>query len=309
MRRALLLVAAATIWVTWVPLAEGASGPVPLPPTGKVYFGTYSPPTGSWTKEAQKAEYTTLETRLGRGLDIGHYYYQWGAAFPTWRETWHVQSGRIPLISWAHYDTDAIRSGSQDAVIRARADAVRDFGSPVFLRPLWEMDGDWTRSWIRSPQSFIDAWRHIVTIFRSRGATNATFVWCPTAWGFATGEAQQYYPGSAYVDWVCADAYNWAPGRPGAKWRSLSEAVQPFYTWALTMGKPMMLGEYGCQERGAGEKAAWFNQAQSDLKASFPAIRAVVYFDAATRYDWRVDTSSSSFAAFKAMGADPYFNP
>ncbi len=194
-------------------------------------------------------------------------------------------------------------------MIRARADAVKSFGEPVFLRPMWEMDGDWTKTWVKSPASFIAAWRRIHGIFRSRGATNATFVWCPTAWGFATGKAQSYYPGNEYVDWVCSDPYNWAPGRPGAEWRSLAQAAQPFYDWGLATGKPLMLGEYGCQERTSGEKAAWFNQARADLKSRFPAIRALVYFDSFTAYDWRVDTSSSSLSAFRAMSADPYFNP
>jgi len=289
--------------------ASAASGPVPLPPSGKAYFGTYSPPLNSWTQDAQKREYTQLEANLGRSLDVAHYYYDWGASFPTWRESWHVANGRIPMMSWGHYNTDVVRSGSQDAVIRARADAIKAFGYPVFLRPMWEMDGTWTRTWVKSPASFIDAWRRIHGIFKSRGATNATFVWCPTAWGFASGEAQKYYPGNAYVDWVCADPYNWAPGRPGADWRSLAEATQPFYSWGLTTGKPLMLGEYGCQERASGEKGAWFTQARNDLKVKFPAIRAVFYFDSYTKYDWRVDTSSSAFSAFKAMGADPYFNP
>ncbi len=289
--------------------ARAASGPVPLPPTGKAYFGTYSPPLNSWTQDAQKNEYTQLESKLGRGLDIAHYYYDWAASFPTWRETWHVANGRIPMMSWGHYNTDAVRSGSQDAVIRARADAIKAFGSPVFLRPMWEMDGTWTRTWVKSPSSFIDAWRRIYGIFRDRGVTNASFVWCPTAWGFATGDAQRYYPGNAYVDWVCSDPYNWAPGRAGAEWRSLAQAAQYFYDWGITTGKPLMLGEYGCQERASGEKANWFTQARADLKARFPAIRAVVYFDSFTKYDWRVDTSTSAFNAFRSMAGDPYFNP
>lgn len=289
--------------------AAAASGPVPLPPPGKVYFGAYSPPSGTWTETEQKNEYTQLETKLGRVLDVAQYYYDWSASFPTWRETWHVQSGRIPMMSWGHYNTDAVRGGSQDSVIRARADAVKAFGYPVFIRPMWEMDGDWTATWVKSPASFIAAWRRIHGIFRDRGATNATFVWCPTAWGFASGEAQTYYPGNAYVDWVCSDPYNWAPGRPGATWRSLAQAMEPFYKWGITTGKPLMLGEYGCQERASGEKASWLNQARSDLKSRFPAVRAVVYFDSFTKYDWRVDTSSSAFTAFRSMGVDPYFNP
>lgn len=284
------------------------SGPVPLPPGTAAYFGSYSPPAGSWSREAQQREYLALESRIGRRLDIGHYYYRWKESFPTWREPWHVQKGRIPMISWGGYDTREIVRGTQDRLIRARADAIRAFGEPVFVRWMWEMDGR-PATLVRSPRSFKRAWRHIRDIFRARGATNATFVWCPTAWGFVTGEAQRYYPGPRSVDWVCADAYNWAPGRPGAEWRQLSEAIVAFYQWGLTTGKPLMLGEWGCQERAWGEKAAWLRQAAADLEDRFPRIRAVVYFDTEVLYDWRVDTSASSLEAFREISQRPHFNP
>lgn len=310
--RALAPIFTALIWLTVaapaVPGAAAVHDGVPLPRRGTVYFGTYSPPSGSWSREAQQREYLLLEASLGRTLDIGHYYYGWRETFPTWREPWHIRSGRIPMISWSGYDTGAIVSGSQDVVIRARADAIRALGAPVFLRWLWEMDGR-AVTLVRSPRSFKRAWRHIHDIFHARGATNASFVWCPTAWGFVTGEAQEYYPGNPYVDWVCADAYNWAPGRPGAEWRQLAQAIEPFYAWGLTTGKPLMLGEWGCQERRWGEKAAWFRQAADDLRARFPGIRAVVYFDTEAVYDWRVDTSSSASSAFRDMARDPYFSP
>jgi hypothetical protein len=281
------------------------SGPVAVPDSRAAYFGTYSPPSSSWSEQSQKAEYRELEERLGRTLDVAHYYDPWRDRFPTWRERWHVRNGRIPLISWARYDPGAIRSGSEDAVIRARADGLDDFRKPVFLRWFWEMDAGSGAS----ASDYIAAWRRIHDIFQDRGATNVAFVWCPTAWGFASGAAQDYYPGNAYVDWVCADAYNWAPGRPGDEWRSLARAIRPFYEWGRETGKPMMLGEWGVQEREPGDKAEWFRQAGRDLERKFPKVRALVYFDSRATYDWRVDTSASSLRAFRAIASDPYFNP
>jgi beta-mannanase len=255
------------------------------------------------------ARILNFESQLGRKLDIVHYFYRWGTIFPTWRERWDLAGGRIPLISWAGYDTDAIRWGRQDAVIRARADGVKGLGQPVFLRWLWEMDGRRARCYVTSPSSFIAAWRHIWTIFHDRGATNAAFVWCPTDWGWVTGNPARYYPGDGYVDWLCADGYNWAPGKPGAPWASFVSIVTPFYTWAKGKGKPIMIGEYGCQERRPGDKAHWVDSARNAMETRFPKIRAVVYFDQLKDYDWRIHTSGSSFFAFKRMGRDPYFNP
>jgi hypothetical protein len=70
-----------------------------------------------------------------------------------------------------------------------------------------------------------------------------------------------------------------------------------------------MVGEYGCQERAPGEKAAWFEDARTTLKERFTEIDAVVYFNSFGEMDWRVATSGSSLEAFTAMGADPYFAP
>jgi hypothetical protein len=40
-----------------------------------------------------------------------------------------------------------------------------------------------------------------------------------------------------------------------------------------------------------------------------PAIHAIVWFNENMECDWRVNTSQSALDAFKAMGADAYFNP
>src|SRR5438105_15657730 len=79
---------------------------------------------------------------------------------------------------------------------------------PVFIEWFPDMD---TSSLAVSPASFVSAWRHVHDIFAARGATNAVWVWCPSAPGFASSTAQAYYPGDTYVDWACADGYNWAP--------------------------------------------------------------------------------------------------
>jgi hypothetical protein len=145
-----------------------------------------------------------------------------------------------------------------------------------------------------------------------RSATNVQWVWCPNATAFRSDDernAPAYYPGDDYVDWICADGYNWAPGRPNDKWRSFASIYQDFYEWGITRGKPLMVGEYGAQERNPGEKAQWLTEAREALKTKFPGIKAVVYFDANKDYDWRVTTSPDALAAFRAMANDPWFTP
>jgi Glycosyl hydrolase family 26 len=290
------------------PATAVAPGVVPAPEHG-AYFGSYSPPESDWSKRGQKNEYSTLEAAIGRTLNMANAYYQWDDIFPSWREPWHLREGRIPMISWAGFDTEIINTGSQDAIIRGRANGVEALGEPVFLRWLWEMNGAWTQPSTRDPSAFQDAWRRIHGIFRATGATNAAFVWCPTAWGWRDGTAVQYYPGDAYVDWICADGYNFAPGKPGSVWRSFSWIFGPFYDWAAPKGKPIIIGEYGAQERNPGEKESWIAATRNTLKNEFPAIKGVMYYDRNKLYDWRVDTSPQAFRAFRRMALDPYFLP
>jgi len=298
--------------------AFGAMAQDPLfssAPSGGALFGAYAKPDGGWSKEHFEDAIEGLEAQIGRKLDVDHHYYPWDGAFPSWKEPWDLENGRIPMISWGPTDVATINNGSQDPRIRQRADAIKALSDTVFVRWFYEMDAGELSDMSRSPSAFKSAWRRIHTTFENRGATNVEWVWCGTSWGFTTGDAQAYYPGHAYVDWVCADGYNWAPSKPGAKWREFTEIFADFYAWGSTTGKDLMVAETGVQERAEGEKAAWFWNARQAIKTSMPELRAFVYFNSASTNfqgissDWHVDTSSSSLAAYRNMGLDAHFNP
>jgi hypothetical protein len=95
------------------------------------------------------------------------------------RETWVVNHGGIPVVNWTHgWTIDAVNAGAADARIRAVARRAAAFGYRHLLRSYWEFNGDWFR-WSGSGQTFIDAWRRTVRLFREEGATNVGFVWSP----------------------------------------------------------------------------------------------------------------------------------
>ncbi len=189
-------------------------------------------------------------------------------------------------------------------MIAQRADAVKKLGAPVLLRLSWPSDSRYAATWSGHESQFAQVWRHTWRIFRERGATNAVWVLCADAEQFTA----RAYPGDEYVDWVCATGYNWG----GPRWRPFATIFDAFY-WQWVGRKPLMVGETASAERG-GDKGRWIVDAAAALKERFPAIKALVYLDAAaTRdgasYDWRVNSSARAYAAYKAMAADPYFNP
>ena len=55
------------------------------------------------------------------------------------------------------------------------------------------------------------AWRHIVTLFRSQGADNVTWLWTINADRPGTGPIASWWPGARYVSWVGIDGYYYRP--------------------------------------------------------------------------------------------------
>jgi hypothetical protein len=270
-----------------------------VPPKDGTWVGTYQEAGGSQLLKQNRV--LDLEDLLGRKEDVDHIYEAWNAQFPRWRENWDNLNGRVPFVSWGKASTSAVNSGRYDGLIRQRAADVKAAGYPMLLEWFWEMDGSRNKHIAGSPASFIAAWKRIHTIFDKAGVTNVSWVWCPNAWGFQTGEAPKFYPGDAYVDWICADGYNWGPARPGDQWRSLQWIFQDFYDWASTRGKPLMIGEFGVVERKPGEKAQWLKDAATTLQTQFTDIKAVVYFDVKKKYNWRLSTSTSASKAFRSL--------
>ena len=325
-RRSLVALVALVAGVTAVNVGGSGADPQPLPPAPPALpsasaapaappgalFGAHIEAPGD-DHDVQMAEVEAREGQLGRRLAIDHHFYPWEKEFPTAREKADLRDGRIPMISWNGKTLNlAIGLGRHDELIRTRARAVKALGGKVLIRWMWEMDGRQKAEHTRHPAFYVAAWRRIHDTFAAEGATNVQWVWCPNATAFRQQDdrnAPAYYPGDDYVDWICADGYNWAPGRKGDQWRSFESIYQDFYEWGIARGKPLMVGEYGAQERNPGEKAQWITDAREALKTKFRGIKAVVYFDANKDHDWRMTTSPQTLAAFRAMGNDPWFMP
>ncbi len=299
-------------------LAVSTPRPVPafaarsLAPRRGVLFGAWVQPPDWSIPDAQQTAIAAFERAIGRKLAIDQLYVNWGQSLQLDVARWDLRHGSIPMISWSGTVSTQITDGSDDAMLRSVARQLKALHGPVMLRWFAEMDLGQHRKQTISPASFVAAWQHMHNIFTSVGATNVLWVWCPSGSTFTDGRAQAYYPGNSYVDWIGADGYNWAPEVPDTPWRSFAQIFASFYAWGSAKDKPLLIGEYGTVEGQPGAKAAWFRQAAQQLPTQFPAIRALVYFnsehpDFGKSFDWRITTSPSSLAAFRAFANDPYF--
>jgi hypothetical protein len=275
----------------------------PTPPAHGVYFGARVGPTVH-TQLGDIAAIDNLQRQIGRRLDIVHVYLKWAAPFPTTSDLAFMQQGSMLLLSWAGTDTQAIASGRYDALIRLRAREIKATGKRIFLEWRWEMDRPNLRSEVHSPADYIAAWDHIRAIFAQEHVDNVAWVWCPTAKGFAGGDAAAFYPGDSEVDWVCSDAY---PG-PGP-YRSFAEVATPFLKWAAQHQKPVMIGEYGVPSTySPQQRARWLQDAAQTVKQD-SQIKALVYFDANHQHAYSLYSGTPALQVFRSMAAEPYFNP
>jgi hypothetical protein len=289
------------------------------------------------------ADFTAADSG-GKGISILSFgenwystsYYGGPGTFPATQMGYVRSYGAIPMLSWCSNNVDVgggsslasgyssiqIAGGSQDSYIETWASAAAAWGHPFFLRFDWEMNGNWF-PWSEdangnSRGQYVQAWQHVHNIFTSVGATNATWVWCPNSdptgyWAAIGSPLSEYYPGSSYVNWSCLDGYNYGTNPAGPwGWDTFSTVYNSTYTPivdTIAPGKPMMLGEISSSEYG-GSKSAWISNMFSELKTSYTAVRALVWYEAYQgSEDWPIETSSSSKSAFAAGIDDPRYEP
>ena len=212
MRARLVILVAVAIAVASVALAVTRSSsptsaqPQParsaLPPRPASYLGVYEsgpPHTYQPVTEFAKAS--------GRHPNLVGYYSGWGVPFArSFAETVHSHGAATILqMDPTYASIPAIAGGEYDHYLRVFADSVRDFGHPVVIGFGHEMNADWY-SWGYKhvpPATFVAAWRHIVSLFRTQGADNVTWLWTinqdlkSTGPLVSCGQARATSPGSA----------------------------------------------------------------------------------------------------------------
>jgi beta-mannanase len=287
-----MAIAAATIAALAVP-ASAAAAPIQL--------GAYTP--GAPASASALSEYASM---VGRQPDIVMWYRDFPQPLLYSNEVANLRAtGQTPMITWEPYEQSlsGIASGAQDSYLRESAQIAKKWGSTVMIRFAHEMNGNWYPwgSSRTSPETFIAAWRHVVSIFRSEGATNVKWVWSPNVQEGVKYPISPYFPGDEWVDDIGLDGYNWG-SIPGETWRSMSEVFAASYAVVTQLStKPVIITETSSSETG-GEKAAWIRTGfMTTIPQSFPRVSAVVWFNKAQEDNWTIDSSQSSLEAYRAV--------
>jgi len=170
-----------------------------------------------------------------------------------------------------------------------------------------------------TPAEFIQAWRRVVTIFRSQGVRNAIYTWQMTAWAFRAAPsdpryAARWYPGDDYVDSVGADAYNWGVcGEGSGNWQELKTLGDPVLAFARAHGKDASFPEFA--SHADLRRAQWTYNALQYIATNRSRITGAFYFHrpptVAANNDCRWPLSASAeYSAYAALGRNrAYFTP
>jgi hypothetical protein len=181
-----------------------------LPSTPASYVGVYkegSPPAYQAIADFAKAAHSQP--------NLVGYFSGWAQPFATSFAQRIHEHGAVAIVQIdpTFASVEAIAKGQYDGYLRSYADSVRGFGHAVVIGFGHEMNAPWY-SWgyrhVPAP-TFVAAWRHIVTVFRARGAENVTWLWTVNQDGSNTGPIVSWWPGAKYVTWVGIDGYYYRP--------------------------------------------------------------------------------------------------
>ena len=268
-----------------------------LPPVSDSYLGVFEP--GSPPSYQPIAEFANI---AGRTPNLIGYYSGWAQPFATSFAEMVHRHGLIPFVQIdpTYASVAAIAAGDYDVYLRLYADSVKDYGHQVVIGFGHEMNATWY-SWGygRTPAStFVAAWQHIVTVFRSEGADNVTWLWTIQADQPGTGPVASWWPGASYVTWIGIDGYYYRPSDTFASvfGKTINE-VHAFTDEPILLSETSVtpladqyanihnLFEGMSQYNMLG--LVWFDKNQSDLSASID------------HQNWRIEGNLRAEAAFR----------
>jgi mannan endo-1,4-beta-mannosidase len=315
-RRRILAAGAAIVVVAVVAVGFGLyhrsaniAAPLPdqLPATPQSYLGVYVKGT-----PASYDGVTAFANATGARPDLVMYYSGWYVPFPVGFATTVANNGAVPLVQMdpnkegAKISIVGIASGRYDGYLTAYAEAVRNYRHPVILSFGHEMNGSWS-PWgygHTSAQTFVSAWRHIVSLFRELEVKNVTWLWTVniinnTQHGRIPSPAP-WWPGNSYVNWVGIDGYYLKPN-----WQFAPLFGPTIGAVRALTGDPILIAETGAvPDAGQPAKIA-------DVFAGIHAygLLGFVWFDSTNSIGQEFGISSPAAIAAFRKGASTFTRP
>lgn len=291
------------------------------------------------------SEMDRFNTAAGKPMAMTNLFttfdYHWG--YLKYQSDNIISRGGVPMISWMPVTSSRSDDNILPEIAAGQWDAyldrwIRGFnwwrsGVPdgkhdtIMLRFGHEMNGVWY-PWGNDPESYKAAWQYIHNYFEQAGL-NAHIEW---VWSINNvdvddvNDVTQYYPGDAYVDWTSIDGYNWGSNYSFSSWKSFDETFSSAYTTLIDNypTKPIVIAEVGSAEPHdvpnpaygqdgdnsdyAESKEAWVADMFNRIEESYPAIRAVTWFNINKELSWALhNNNNTGLDAYKVMTNTPHY--
>ena len=287
------------------------------------------------------ARLAELEGTTGLSPRMVVFFLQWpspgeGGVFPEESLEAIAARGALPCLTWepmfiregaeTAIAAESILAGRYDGYVREFALRARAWGKPFVIRFAHEMNLS-RYHWGTDPEGYGPAspelyrrmFRHVVDIFRSSGATNVLWAFCPNAESVpnpssgslaAWNRPEAYWPGDDWVDILGMDGYNWGRTkvveRDGweSRWQSFREIFGPLRRALreLAPAKPIVVFETASVAAG-GVREDWLREALAE--ATDWGIRGVCWFYADKEEDWRLDAAGVAIVRRGTSAASP----
>jgi hypothetical protein len=315
-----------------------------LPPEGRPYVGAYQIP-------AHRPDIEAFAGSLGGSPPLVFSFHDWyaesnGGEVPDqgFDDPLEGENGVPPLVladrlaeegavlalSWSIYCCDIystrfwfrlkrpydhfqrIIDGADDAFIRRTARMIKEFGRPIMLTLVPEMNwqgqyafgadgrgrmaavddicglyGD--PAWPDGPERIRDLYIHVIDLFRQEGADNVTwFMYSANRYMADVMEESKwlhprfYYPGDAYIDWVGQSVYFIDPD-----WEvdfeetgSFEEVFGPGYAaWRSVTSRPLFLPEFGILAEPERDRTELWRRTFETFLPAKPGVSAITIAD------------------------------
>jgi hypothetical protein len=265
----------------------------PLATKPMSYLGVFEP-----SEVKSYSQVTQFGQAVGRAPNLVLYFLGWNFfQLQFARAAWAHNAFLLTDLDPKGVSVASIAAGKQDAHLTTVASEIKTFGHPVIIAFGHEMNGSFNTWGFRHvpPQTFIQAWRHIVTLFRAAGATNVTWLWTVNYESGNEGPIQDWWPGASYVTWVGIDGYFYGKAYTfGNLFVPTMQAIKRFTK------DPILIGETAAGNI-AGQAAKISNLFAG---ASRNRVLGVVWFDEAQKgsywkQDWRIEGNVASVGTFK----------
>ncbi len=288
------LVGGAVAGLSWWELA----GEAPAKQHPRVRWGALSLAGGNQEKATAH-----LEHQVGRKFNTTHYRMPWTSDLVNGFTKWSHQTGHTQILSWfartksGPVSWRGIAQGQHDAWITKQARSLRASGWHGYLCFSKEPEDE------GNPADWKAAYDRVHRIFHNVGVHKFRWVVGLMASTYTAGKAGQWLP--RHYDVLGVDGYNRYHCH-GTPWRPFNEIFASAHGFAKGHHKPLYIIEAGCVEAETGRKADWFRGARETLKR-WPEVVGFSYNNEDTDCTYYVDSSTTSLAAFSAMGHDRSF--